>query len=150
MTARPWAKLVSLMHPIDGRARGPSEAAGCTERAGRPDRSSVRAGSLSAALLLAAVAGTALASTGARSVVSQRGRAFLPGALSIRQGDAVQIVNDDGDLMHHAYIDDPAFSFDSGDQEPGAKADIVFTKPGTFDVLCGIHPKMKLVVTVRE
>ena len=52
--------------------------------------------------------------------------------------------------MHHAYVDDPEFSFDSGDQEPGAKADIVFTKPGTFDVLCGIHPKMKLVVTVRE
>ena len=105
---------------------------------------------LATALLLAAVAGAALASTGTRFMVSQRGRAFLPGVLSIRQGDTLQIVNDDGDLMHHAYIDDPAFSFDSGDQEPGAKTDVTFTKPGTFTVLCGIHPKMKLVVTVRE
>ncbi len=100
--------------------------------------------------LLAISAGVALAATGTKFMVSQRGRAFLPGALSIHQGDTVEVVNDDGDLMHHAYVDDPEFSFDSGDQEPGAKADIVFTKPGTFDVLCGIHPKMKLVVTVRE
>lgn len=101
-----------------------------------------------ATLILAALAGTALASTNTRTVVSQRGRAFLPGSLSIHQGDTVEIVNDDGDLMHHAYVDDPEFSFDSGDQEPGAKADIAFTKAGTFAVLCGIHPKMKLVVNV--
>lgn len=106
-------------------------------------------GPVAASLLVAALAGTAMASTGARVVVSQRGRAFLPGALSVHQGDTVEVVNDDGDLMHHAYVDDPEFSFDSGDQEPGAKADIVFTKPGTFNVLCGIHPKMKLVVAVR-
>ncbi len=100
--------------------------------------------------LLAMLAGVALAATDAKFMVSQRGRAFLPGAMSIHRGDTVEVVNDDGDLMHHAYVDDPEFSFDSGDQAPGAKADIVFTKPGTFDVLCGIHPKMKLVVTVRE
>ena len=102
------------------------------------------------ALLLASMAGAALAATGTRFMVSQRGRAFLPGAMSIRQGDTLEIVNDDGDLMHHAYIDDPTFSFDSGDQAPGAKADITFTKTGAFTVLCGIHPKMKLAVTVRE
>ena len=107
-------------------------------------------GCAAAVLLLATAAGAAFASTGTRSVVSQRGRAFLPGAMAIRQGDTVEIVNDDGDLMHHAYIDDPAFSYDSGDQEPGAKADITFARTGTFTVLCGIHPKMKLVVTVRE
>lgn len=102
-----------------------------------------------AVLVLAVAAGTALASGGS-SPVSQRGRMFQPSSLSIHTGDTVEIVNDDGDLLHHAYVDDPAFSFDSGDQEPGAKADITFTKPGTFNVLCGIHPKMKLVVTVRE
>ena len=100
--------------------------------------------------LLTISAGVAVAEAGTKLIVSQRGRAFLPGALSIHRGDTVEVVNDDGDLMHHAYVDDPAFSFDSGDQEPGAKADIVFTKGGTFDVLCGIHPKMRLVVTVRD
>ena len=99
--------------------------------------------------LLAMAAGAAVAAgSGTRYVVSQRGRAFLPGLIAIKQGDTLQIVNDDGDLLHHAYIDSDSFSFDSGDQEPGSRTDVVFTKTGSFTVLCGIHPKMKLVVDV--
>ncbi len=82
--------------------------------------------------------------------VSQKGRAFQPGSLVIRRGEVVEIVNDDGDLLHHAYVDSPTFSFDSGDQEPGGKTQIVFTAPGSFSVLCGIHPKMKLAVRVED
>lgn len=81
--------------------------------------------------------------------VSQRGREFTPNTLSVHQGDIVRIVNDDGDLSHHAYIDAPTFNFDSGDQEPGRDVLIVFDVPGTFNVLCGIHPKMRLTVTVK-
>jgi plastocyanin len=100
-----------------------------------------------AALSLSLLAGLALAD--ARFQVSQRGRAFEPGELSIKRGDILQIVNDDGDLMHHAYIESDQFNFDSGDQEPGAKVDIPFTVSGNFTVLCGIHPKMKLIVHVN-
>lgn len=82
-------------------------------------------------------------------VVSQRGRAFHPGFLSIKQGETVRIVNDDGDLLHHAYIESDTFNFDSGDQLPGSQTDIMFSVPGTFNVLCGIHPKMKLIVIVK-
>ena len=81
--------------------------------------------------------------------VSQRGRAFQPGEVSIKRGDILQIVNDDGDLLHHAYVDSDQFSFDSGDQEPGSKVDVPFTVVGNFTVLCGIHPKMKLLVHVE-
>ncbi|GEM_PF-905245 len=82
-------------------------------------------------------------------IVSQKGRAFHPGTLSIRRGDTVEIVNDDGDLLHHAYVDSRTFGFDSGDQLPGSRTDVVFGVRGTFNVLCGIHPKMKLVVEVK-
>ena len=99
--------------------------------------------------LTLAVAGAALAG-GAVHVVSQRGRAFLPLEIAIARGDTLQIVNDDGDLLHHAYIESSEFSFDSGDQKPGSKTDVVFTKAGVFTVLCGIHPKMKMRVTVQE
>jgi plastocyanin len=81
--------------------------------------------------------------------VSQKGREFHPGELAIKRGETVQIVNDDGDLLHHAYIDSAKFSFDSGDQEPGSKTDITFPVAGDFDVLCAIHPKMKLTVHVQ-
>jgi plastocyanin len=81
--------------------------------------------------------------------ISQKGREFHPGEISIKRGETIQIVNDDADLIHHAYIDSSKFSFDSGDQEPGSKTDVTFPVAGDFDVLCAIHPKMKLTVHVQ-
>jgi plastocyanin len=81
--------------------------------------------------------------------ISQKGREFHPGQIAIKRGETIQIVNDDGDLLHHAYVDSPKFSFDSGDQEPGSKTDITFPVAGDFDVLCAIHPKMRLAVHVQ-
>jgi plastocyanin len=81
--------------------------------------------------------------------ISQKGREFHPGEIAIKRGEAIQIVNDDGDLLHHAYIDSPKFSFDSGDQKPGSVTPITFAVAGDFDVLCAIHPKMKLMVHVK-
>ena len=81
--------------------------------------------------------------------ISQKGREFHPGEVTIRRGEAIQIVNDDADLLHHAYIDSDKFSFDSGDQKPGSITTITFPAAGDFDVLCAIHPKMRLVVHVQ-
>jgi plastocyanin len=81
--------------------------------------------------------------------ISQKGRQFHPGEISIKRGETLQMVNDDGDLLHHAYIDSPKFAFDSGDQQPGSRTDITFPAPGDFEVLCAIHPKMRLVVHVN-
>ena len=73
----------------------------------------------------------------------------MPGQLGIKRGDVVSIVNDDEDLSHHAYVVSDRFKFDSGDQEPGRNVDISFTVAGTFNVLCGSHPRMRLIVTVQ-
>ncbi len=108
---------------------------------------------LAAAAVIAAVAligaGTLVGAAGAKYAVSQKGREFHPGEMTIKRGEVVTIMNDDADLRHHAYIDAPNFKFDSGDQEPGSKTDITFSVAGTFDVLCAIHPKMKLTVHVE-
>ena len=82
-------------------------------------------------------------------IVSQKGRDFRPSEVTIKRGETVQIVNDDADLLHHAYIDSAKFNYDSGDQGPGSKISIAFPVAGEFDVLCAIHPKMKLVVHVK-
>lgn len=81
--------------------------------------------------------------------VSQKGRKFNPLSVDIVKGGAIIIVNDDGDLLHHAYIESDTFSFDSGDQQPGSRTKITFPVSGEFKVLCGIHPKMKLIVHVQ-
>jgi len=83
------------------------------------------------------------------TIVSQKGRKFSVASLNISTGSTIRIVNDDADLQHHVYVDTNTFRFDSGDQDPGSSTDIVFSVPGTFPVLCGIHPKMKLVMTVK-
>ena len=102
-------------------------------------------------VLGASVAGLGVLASQAQSpnIVSQKGRQFAPGEMSINKGEAIVIVNDDGDLRHHAYIDSDKFKFDSGDQEPGSKTTVQFPVAGTFDVLCAIHPKMKLTVHVK-
>jgi len=82
------------------------------------------------------------------TLVSQRGRDFQPNQISIKRNDTVRIVNDDADLLHHAYVASDKFKFDSSDIEPGGKVDIKFPVTGDFNVLCGIHPKMKLSVHV--
>jgi plastocyanin len=92
---------------------------------------------------------TALAVAAPQIIISQKGREFRPGEVSVARGAVVQIINDDGDLLHHAYIDSPNFSFDSGDQQPGSKTNIAFTQAGDFAVRCAIHPKMKLLVHVK-
>ena len=82
-------------------------------------------------------------------LVSQKGRMFHPDNLAVARGEVVTFVNDDSDLLHHVFVESETFSFDSGDQEPGSRVPITFTEHGTFQVLCGIHPKMKLVVRVN-
>ena len=93
--------------------------------------------------------GTLMVSALPQYTISQKGREFHPGEITIKRGDTIQIVNDDADLLHHAYIDSPKFSFDSGDQKPGSVTPITFTVAGDFNVLCAIHPKMLLVVHVH-
>ena|SRR5690242_600956 len=97
----------------------------------------------------ATLAFATLALAQSQLVISQKGRQFRPGDVSIKRGETVQIVNDDADLRHHAYIDSDSLKYDSGDQEPGSKISIAFPVAGDFEVLCAIHPKMKLDVHVK-
>ncbi len=109
-------------------------------------------------LFAAAILGMATAAAGIvtsadalseRRQISQKGRAFQPGEISVARNETIEIVNDDGDLLHHAYIESDTFNFDSGDQEPGSHTLVTFPVSGDFNVLCGIHPKMKLKVVVH-
>ena len=82
-------------------------------------------------------------------VVSQKNKRFGPSDVSLRSGDFITIVNDDGNFVHQAYIETDKFAFDAGDIKPGASATIWFPRDGDFTVLCGIHPKMRLAVHVQ-
>jgi len=81
-------------------------------------------------------------------VISQKGKTFSPGEISIHVGDEVVFENDDR-VLHHVYIESPEFNYDSGEQPPGRRVSVTFSRRGSFDVRCDIHPKMLLRVEVK-
>ena len=80
--------------------------------------------------------------------VTQKGLVFTPGELSITKGQTVEFVNDDA-TAHNILISGDGVTFNGGLQPAGGKVKYAFTKPGTYTVGCGIHPKMKLAITVN-
>lgn len=99
------------------------------------------------AALSAGCVGAALAAR--TNAVSQSGRVFEPNRLAVALGDEVVIHNDDAGLLHHVYVESKDFSFESDEQNPGEKVTIRFPRAGSYEVRCGIHPKMRLLVDVR-
>ena len=80
--------------------------------------------------------------------ISQKGRAFNLKEITIAIGDTVLFGNDD-DFIHQIYVKSDNFNVDTAESYPGNSMPVVFTKRGTFEVHCHIHPKMGLVVTVK-
>lgn len=79
------------------------------------------------------------------NVVVQKGRRFLPAEITINRGQSVTITNDD-EFIHQVYSEG---LFDSDEKRPGQNVVETFTRSGTFEVRCHIHPKMKLTVRVN-
>jgi plastocyanin len=86
-----------------------------------------------------------LAASAATVTVIQKDRRFNPTELSIKAGDSITFTNDD-EFIHQMYVDG---LFDSDEKKPGQALTQVFSRTGTFEVHCHIHPKMKLVVRVN-
>jgi plastocyanin len=86
--------------------------------------------------------------SGARIDISQKGRAFTPASVEISRGDTLAIHNDD-EYVHQVFIDSPDFKFDSREQDVGLTVEIQFPAAGTYQVLCAIHPRMRLDVVVK-
>lgn len=103
---------------------------------------------LTAAVTVGLLAGGALGA--APFTISQKDREFRPREVIIKRGETLRFVNDDGELLHHAYLSSETFDFDTGDQQPGSQFEVVFSVAGDYTVLCGIHPKMKLGVHVTK
>jgi plastocyanin len=80
--------------------------------------------------------------------VTQKGLVFTPNEVTLVKGQAIEFVNDDT-TAHNVLVTGDGVSFNGGLQAPGGHVKYTFTKSGTFTVGCGIHPKMKLTITVN-
>ena len=80
--------------------------------------------------------------------VEQAGQQFSQSSLTLKAGDTLIFTNKD-DVSHNIKIINGDDTDDKGLQKPGEVIKASFAKPGSYQVRCGIHPKMKIDVTVQ-
>jgi plastocyanin len=99
-------------------------------------------------VVLGVFIGAASVTYATQQVVGQKGRLFSPGAMTVNVGDVVVFQNDDA-VTHHVYSSTKGQEFKLDTIAPGKEATHAFTAKGRVDVRCGLHPGMRLVVTVE-
>ena len=102
---------------------------------------------LSLAVLMGAAFG--LPARAAETVVDQRNLMFVPGSATIAAGDTVRFTDSDR-ITHNITIVYPDGSTeDKGMDRYGEDTVVHFTKPGSYQVHCLIHPMMHMTITVK-
>jgi plastocyanin len=92
---------------------------------------------------------TASALKAADHVVTQKGKAFSQVEITVAPGDTITFKNDD-DVTHNVFSNSKPLEFDLKTQAPGKSSTVPFAVAGAAEVRCAIHPKMKLMVTVKK
>jgi plastocyanin len=100
------------------------------------------------ALVLAFAGGSAVAFA-AEHTISQKGRAFSESTVTVKKGDTLTFVNDDN-IAHNIMSTTAGNEFNLGSQSPGSSSNVTLGTAGEVAVLCAIHPRMKMSVTVTD
>ena len=82
-------------------------------------------------------------------VVDQKDRKFSKTEITIKPGQTINFQNSD-EVAHNVFSVTPSLEFEIHRQAPGEKSSISFAKEGIVEVRCSIHPRMKLMVTVKK
>jgi plastocyanin len=92
---------------------------------------------------------SAVLAASSEHVVGQKNKAFSAATLKVKVGDTVSFRNDDP-FFHNIFSLSEVQSFDLGSFPQGQSRKATFTKPGTIEVECAIHPQMKMVIQVEK
>ena len=98
------------------------------------------------AFLLGVAVASALA---AEHTIHQKGKVFSTAELAIKKGDTVVFLNDDN-ITHNVLSVTPGNDFNLGAIGPGNSTPLTFTKAAVVDIICAIHPSMKMQVKVTD
>jgi plastocyanin len=83
------------------------------------------------------------------NVVRQKGRAFSVETMTVARGQPVLFLNDDT-VPHNVMSSAPDNAFDLGSLSPGSATPVSFDRAGIVAVICAIHPRMRMVITVTD
>ena len=101
-------------------------------------------------LVLAAafLSGTVVAFA-AEKTVTQKGKVFSETEIAIKVGDTLVFVNDDN-VFHNVLSTHSENKFNLGSLKPGSSTPVTFKAAGDVQVLCAMHPSMKMLVKVAN
>ena len=74
---------------------------------------------------------------------------FSSESVTIKKGEALTFVNDDS-IPHNIMSTSKGNEFNLGSQAPGTSTDVTFKEAGDVQVICAIHPRMKMMVKVTD
>jgi len=100
-------------------------------------------------LTIVITAGLFAGAFAATEVIHQQGRAFSAESVTIKKGEALTFLNDDS-VPHNIMSASKGNEFNLGSQSPGSSTDVTFKEAGDVQVICAIHPRMKLTVKVTD
>ena len=98
---------------------------------------------------VAFLAGAAVAAASTQQTITQKGKVFSMTDVTIKKGDILVFTNDDN-VAHNIFSTSPGNEFDLGSQRPGNSTPVTFDRSGNIDVMCAIHPLMKMKVKVTD
>jgi plastocyanin len=104
---------------------------------------------LLALVTLVALSGLSAGALAANQMVYQKGRVFSNETMEIRKGVAITFVNDDT-VPHNIMSSSKGNEFNLGSQVPGNATDVTFKASGEVQVICAIHPRMKMMINVSD
>jgi plastocyanin len=81
--------------------------------------------------------------------ITQKGKVFSETAVTVKKGDILLFVNDDS-VNHNIMSTSAGNEFNLGSQAPGVSTPVTFNKEGNANVICAIHPRMKMAVKVTD
>lgn len=102
-----------------------------------------------AVFVLVISAGLSAGALAGNQMIHQQGRVFGPDSITIKKGDALTFLNDDT-IPHNIMSASKGNEFNLGSQGPGMSTDVTFKEAGDVQVICAIHPRMKMMVKVTD
>lgn len=85
----------------------------------------------------------------ADQTIHQKGRKFSSAMVVVRKGAPLVFLNDDN-VPHNVASISKGNEFDLGSQSPGTSTEVTFTEAGEVQVICAIHPRMRMTVSVTD
>ncbi len=102
-----------------------------------------------ASLTFVVLVGLSVGALAANLTITQKGRIFSSESVTIKKGESLIFANDDT-VPHNIISTSKGNEFNLGSQPPGAATDVTFKEAGEAQVICAIHPRMKMTVKITD